>query len=101
MKPLLIASFLFALVLAAPAAAPLSPEARADFAWFETLGFPATKNAESAEIRRADDEGEINTPSRLTFVLQQKEETSLFWTPICVLWANEEEKQPLRPALTS
>lgn len=75
MNPLLIASFLLALAFAARAAAPLSPEAKSDFAWFDTLGFPDIKNAEWAEIRRANDKGEIDTPSRLTFVIQQKEET--------------------------
>ncbi|WP_038165509.1 HEAT repeat domain-containing protein [Verrucomicrobium sp. BvORR106] len=50
MKPLLIASFLFALALAARAAAPLSPEARADFAWFSSLGYPELKEAKWAEV---------------------------------------------------
>lgn len=50
MNPLLIASFLFALALAAPAAAPLSQEAKADFAWFSSLGYPELKEAKWVQV---------------------------------------------------
>ncbi|WP_265595663.1 hypothetical protein [Verrucomicrobium sp. BvORR106] len=68
-------SLLGASICAMAAPAPLSSEARTSFEWFDTLGFPDLKNAVWAEIRRANAEGAVTTPSRLTFVLQQRDET--------------------------
>lgn len=69
MKPLLIASFLFALALAAPAAAPLSPEARAVFAWFGSLGYLNVKEALWTEVWIADGSGRGSQPEAGRIIL--------------------------------
>lgn len=51
MKPLLIALLFLVAVLTIQAADPeLSTEAKSDFAWFSTLGYPEIKEAEWAEV---------------------------------------------------
>ncbi|WP_265592709.1 hypothetical protein [Verrucomicrobium sp. BvORR034] len=64
MKPFLIASFLYALALAAAAAAPLSPEAKADFEWFNSLGYPELKEANWVQVWIPDGTNIGSEPSK-------------------------------------